>query len=222
MDKTESNTLTDKSLSLRSYNPLIDISVVSILIANLISIYLVYQEGWTLFQVLWIYWFQSVTIGFFSFLKILTLKKFSTKNLKFNGESVKPTESTKRKLALFFLFHFGGFHLVYFIFLAFLGGDILELNLLYLGLTLIAFFVGHTVSFFTNLKREQDRVPNVGRIMALPYIRVLPMHITLLLGGVFDASVLPLFLFLKTISDLTMHIVEHKIRSSGAESAHRR
>ena len=50
-----------------------------------------------------------------------------------------------------------------------------------------------------------------------PYIRIIPMHITIVAGSIFASAMLPFFLILKTFSDVLMHIVEHRIIRRGQE-----
>jgi len=48
----------------------------------------------------------------------------------------------------------------------------------------------------------------------LPYARIIPMHLTLVFGGLFIASKfwLVFFLLLKTLTDLIAHVAEHARR----------
>lgn len=51
--------------------------------------------------------------------------------------------------------------------------------------------------------------------MLFPYARIIPMHLTIMFGGVlasvgnFSHIVLLFFMLLKTIADLAMHSLEH-------------
>ena len=58
---------------------------------------------------------QSVIIGLFNFIDLLTIKNYDAANFKLNDAPV--TEKNKGCMAWFFLLHFGFFHLVYGIFL---------------------------------------------------------------------------------------------------------
>ncbi|MBU1909507.1 MAG: hypothetical protein KJ726_05630, partial [Verrucomicrobia bacterium] len=143
---------------------------------------------------------------------------FSTEGLKSGGKSVDPTPQSRRSLAFFFLFHYGGFHLVYAIFLVALavkgaatgtaGGS---LDLEAMGLCLAVFFVNHAFSFMYNLRSDRQRVMNIGTLMVFPYARILPMHLTIIFGSMlpWNRGVLLLFLSLKTGADLIMHVIEH-------------
>ncbi|BAO43139.1 DUF6498-containing protein [Thiolapillus brandeum] len=190
-----------------------DNSLWGLLLANLVTIVLAVLQGWDLLLVMWVYWCQSVIIGIFNFWRMLTLKKFTTKGLKMNGSPVAATDSTRRQVSFFFLFHYGFFHLVYLIFL--LAGstegerpDFFSPGPL---LMVLLFFINHAWSFFSNRKREAEAVPNIGTLMFLPYARIIPMHLTLVLGGVLISGRfwLVLFLALKTGADLIAHVAEH-------------
>ncbi|NIP29465.1 MAG: hypothetical protein GTN99_09095 [Candidatus Dadabacteria bacterium] len=56
------------------------------------------------------------------------------------------------------------------------------------------------------------RTPNIGTMMFFPYARILPMHFTIIFGGSIakaSSKSLVLFLVLKTLADLIMHMIEH-------------
>lgn len=194
-----------------------DASLWSLLFSNLVTIYFAVQEGWNLSVLMWIYWFQSVTIGIFNFLRILKLEEFSTEGVLINNKPVDPTASTKRTIAFFFLFHYGFFHLVYFFFLS--ADAVLALfspsanpkDAYYILLSALLFFANHLLSFIYNRPRDSKK-QNIGTLMFYPYARVLPMHIIITLAGIFGALMLPFFLLLKTCSDAIMHVMERKIR----------
>jgi len=167
------------------------------------------------------YWLQSIIIGFFNFLKIISLKDFSVKDLKVNNRPVKATKNTKIFIAFFFAFHYGFFHCGYLSFLmSFMeekGIDIMSeiYPLLLMG---IIFFLNHLFSFWYN-KGEQKK-QNIGKIMFFPYTRIIPMHFAVIVYGfftIFSGIVgfelyfmsLILFLILKTFSNLIMHFAEH-------------
>ena len=74
-----------------------------------------------------------------------------------------------------------------------------------------AFFLNHFFSFRHNLERDARKVRNIGTIMFFPYARIIPMHLTIIVGGFFayKTGAVVLFLILKTLADLAMHAVEH-------------
>jgi hypothetical protein len=206
-----------------------DTSSASLLFSNLLTIVLAVVQGWRLADVMWVYWGQSVVIGYFNWRRIRALQRFSTDGFTVNDHPVDPTPATKRQVALFFAVHYGFFHFVYLVFLLsfpfdtqrsviphspFPGqADTPRPDVLGIAVCTLAFAVNHAFSYRHNLESDLRRVPNIGTVMFFPYARILPMHLTLILGGFFGAvsSVLPLvvFLVLKTLADLIMHLVEH-------------
>jgi len=204
MERTESITV--------ARYPAIDRSVVVLLLSNLLTIALAVYQHWDIFVVMWVYWGQSVIIGYFNFRRIMDLKKFSTAGFMINDQPVKPTPQTQRQTAVFFALHYGIFHLVY---LGFLGADAKVAGGFPLFNVLVCigvFYLNHWFSYRYNREQEQDRVPNIGSIMFFPYIRIIPMHLMIVAGvSVFGGSTgaLIIFLLLKTAADAAMHFVEH-------------
>ncbi len=199
-----------------------DWSTISLLGSNLFVIVLAVVEGWALREVIWIYWGQSVIIGLSNFARILRLRRFSTEGVRVNDRPVDPTPQTRRQAAFFFLFHYGFFHAGYLVFLA--AQTELPREQLPLVLTcLAAFAANHAFSLVYNWRRDAEGCPNLGMIMLLPYGRILPMHLTIVLGVFLAKGVggTVFFLLLKAGADLLMHGVEHAGLSGepGAEAA---
>jgi len=200
-------------------NPFSDQSLWLLLFSNIATIFFAITEGWSLSTIMWVYWFQSITIGFFNFIRILQLKEFSTEGVKINGRPVQPTQGTKFFIAFFFLFHYGFFHFVYLIFL--LAGTFTKAygntpnftEVKYILLTALLFFTNHLFSYFYNKPRDTKK-QNIGSLMFYPYARIIPMHLTIIFGSSFG-SALPLFLVLKTFADVIMHSVEHNVLRKG-------
>lgn len=196
-----------------------DLSFWLLLFSNIVTIYFAVTENWNISTVMWVYWFQSVTIGIFNFIRILQLKNFSTEGLKINGQPIQSTQQAKTFTALFFLFHYGFFHFGYMIFLlvgAFTKayGSVPNVNeLKYILLTALLFFLNHLFSYFYN-KPKDTKKQNIGAVMFYPYARIIPMHVTIIFGFFFS-GILPLFLVLKTFADLTMHMIEHSVLRKG-------
>ncbi len=200
---------------------LADPTVISLILSNLLAIGFALAFNLNIMAILWVYWSQSVIIGFFNFFRILSLKKFSTEGIKVNYKPIEATNKTKVMMAFFFAFHYGFFHLVYAFFLGaftfanMTGSPSLSIpDFGYIGLMAIVFFANHLFSFRYNRKRDEKK-QNIGRVMGYPYARIIPMHFTIILGGMFLASgtggtvVLVFFLGLKTLADVAMHLLEH-------------
>jgi len=204
-------------------NPFYDWSLWSLLLANGVTILLAVTQNWNVLALMWVYWSQSIVIGFLNFLRIRQLREFSTEGLIINGHPVEPTQETKNHIARFFLLHYGGFHLGYFIFLSVFsltgilgnaaGNGLDSADSKYIVPTALLFLGNHVFSYFYNRPSDTGR-QKIGTLMFYPYARIIPMHLTLILG-VFLSGGLLLFLLLKTLADLIMHVVEHRVLLKG-------
>ena len=191
--------------------PLADLSLWTLVGTNILVIAVALNQGWDLGYMLWVYWFQSLTIGIVTFIRILSLKNYSTEGYTVNGNTVEPTTGTKINGALFFMFHYGLFHFVYYIFLSNanplnVGTSNSSTSILYV--TAVLFLANHLFSFFYN--KPDDRIQqNIGAVMLYPYARILPMHLVIIFGSELGSASILLFLLLKTASDAAMHLIEH-------------
>jgi hypothetical protein len=186
-------------------------STASLIIANMIAINLAIYEGWSLQDLMVIYWTQSVIIGYFSYRRILNLKQFSTENFKINDVRPPENEKTRRNTATFFALHYGIFHAAY---LGFLMGNDQQFqgSWLMLFICVVVFYVNHRYSYAYNKALDESRKPNIGIIMFFPYARIVPMHLMIVLGHALGPTTnfaLALFLGMKTVADVVMHKIEH-------------
>jgi hypothetical protein len=212
--------LRNLSLTSSSYRFFQDPAFYSLTIVNLLSIVLAVYEQWSLFTPLFIYIIQSLTLGLINFLRIISLKEFSTKGFSISGgRAILPNEQTKWYTAKFFLLHYGGFHAFYIFFLImFMGENETIANLVdwrWVFFTSLFFVLNHAWSFY--LERQQAPVKlNIGNLMFYPYARVVPMHLTILIGlgitgGQVTTFALIFFMILKTFADLLTHILEKNV-----------
>jgi len=191
-----------------------DPSASLLILSNLLVIVLAVVQRWQVIELLWVYWLQNIIIGFFNWRRMINLKEFSTDNLKSNGLQAPPTRKTKRSMARFFLVHYGLFHAAYLFFLVQIIEDIPSQVLLHWAIGLAIFFFNHYFSYRYNRELDDASLPNIGNIMFLPYLRVIPMHLVLGIAasiGVRSLWSLLFFLLLKTIADVLMHVTEHAI-----------
>jgi hypothetical protein len=195
-----------------------DRAIRGILAANAVTLIVALWQQWPATLLLWPYWIQSVVIGWYARRRILALQRFSTEGFRINDRAVEPTEATKRETANFFAFHYGFFHVGYLVFMLVLSfgsafGGAPSVNDWWLfGLLGIAFWHTHRSSHLQHLAADIRHERNIGALMFLPYARIFPMHITIILGtllGGSSAAVL-LFIVLKTGADVLMHVVEHR------------
>ncbi|MCP4596275.1 DUF6498-containing protein [Neptuniibacter sp.] len=186
-----------------------DKGVWSLLAANLITLLVALFEGWELHYLMTIYLAQSIMIGAGNFIRMLNLEQFDPSGFKMNGKPVKETPQAKKQVAIFFLIHFGFFHFGYGIFL------IAQYNMQNLPwfstiLLSLVFAVQQWASVKDDIREDRDRRPNIGTMMFLPYARIVPMHLMIIIGGMFAGTMLGvlLFLLLKIAADLLMYVIE--------------
>ena len=188
-----------------------DGSIWLLLAVNVTGLSLAYWQHWPLTQLMLLYWAQSIAIGLSYVLRILSLERFSTEGFKINDQAVDPTPQTKRKVAAFFVLHFGFFHLIYLLFLMtgtrVAGKQPLRLDG-WFWLCVLAFALNHFWSYRYNREVDRQGTPNIGMLMFVPYLRIIPMHLTIMTGGLFGKGLL-LFGGLKILADVGMHLMEH-------------
>ena len=204
---------------------LADPSLLTLLGSNVITIVMAVAENWRILDVLWIYWCQSLTIGWFSWLRMRQLKRFSSDGLKIGGSPVPNTPEAARTVANTMCGALATFHLVYIVFLVVLtmesGFKLTRHDLLGMAACLGSFVINHWFSYRHNLEDDLSRTPNIGNIGCMPLARILPMHLTIIACGglshalgqrsrMVSAIALIIFLGLKTLVDLFMHVMEHQ------------
>ncbi|HMN24733.1 MAG: hypothetical protein IT276_15670 [Ignavibacteriaceae bacterium] len=200
-------------------------STITLIFSNLLVIFFAIVDDISANDVLWIYWSQSVIIGIFNFIKMITLKNFSTEGFKQGSKQMLPTRATAISSAVFFLFHYGFFHVIYAVFLGafstFSHSTSTGSGTTFLFISAGMFFISYLIEFVNFRKEETDELPNIGQIMFAPYARIIPMHLTIILGGfigvagtIFSAntnlSIIVLFTSIKTVVDLITHSVDFK------------
>lgn len=198
-------------------------STLMLIFSNVIVIFFAIVDNLSAVEVLWIYWIQSVIIGVFNFVKIISLKEFSTKNFRSGGKELQATKATKISTGIFFLFHYGFFHLVYAMFLG--GFSVMNKastsNTVYnyLWFTSLVFFISYLIEYIQSLRNPSEEIPNLGAVMFAPYLRIIPMHMTIIIGGFIgmigsllnvdiNFSIILLFVGIKTFVDLLTHAVD--------------
>jgi hypothetical protein len=149
-----------------------------LLIANILVLLIALWQTWSLSMLLWPFWMQSVVIGMLHTHRMLSLQQFSTEGLTSNGRSVPETDSGKRSTAFFFLAHYGFFHLFYFGFLL-SRGDVAATDWPWLLIGGAGFAIGQWLDQRHVLARDARGRPNLGTMMFMPYLRVIPMHLAI-------------------------------------------
>lgn len=193
-----------------------DRAILGIVLSNVFAIVVVLVTQSGLLTLLWPYWLQSLVIGYYARRRILA-----------RGTS------DARRLANFFAVHYGGFHLGYFAFLwtftsmaagtgivpVTVNGVPREVEVGMVGLADaisivaigIGFVLSHRASHREHLEADLRNEPAPKKLMGIPYARIVPMHMTIILGLMAGHGLgIPLFGVLKTIADVGMHKLEHR------------
>jgi len=195
-----------------------DRSLTFLLLTNLATVVGTVLQGWNITDLLWIYWGQSVVIGYYNVHRIVDLDRIATDGFISNIRPVEPMCETQRCTAVCFALHYGLFHLVYGVFLLTTFRIHPGFPVAGVLLCILAFWFTHRFSFRFN--RERDRaVPNIGSLMFFPYVRIIPMNLVILLGAPIagdNTLALVLILLLKTAVDVAVHVIEHVMASTDA------
>ena len=162
-----------------------DYSLYALLATNVLIIALAVLQRWNFLDVLMVYWFQSVIIGIFAVVTMVTGPlppgNSGADGVEINGRAVDTAKPGARFiLPVFFCVHYGLFHLVYLVFiLVFLSMSKDSLDLPGIFLSVLLFGATHGYSWWLTRKVPQD--PN--KVFNAPYGRIVPMHLTIILAG---------------------------------------
>ena len=191
-------------------------AILFLLAGNMYCIWYYENHPGAFSTIVWIYWFQSITIGFFNFLDLLTIKNYDAGNFKMNNQPVQA--GNKGCTAWFFLFHFGFFHVVYAVFLLVdMGINSVSKKMLLLGMAV--FFLESIINFMRQKQLEQSVTFNLGTLFFLPYLRIIPMHLMILLPAFFGWKPSLLFLGLKTGADILSFLFYHHLVNKSKAAA---
>lgn len=183
-----------------------------LIVANLVPLAGAAFLGWSLADVMVLYWCESAIIGFFNLCKIIVISRWAA-----------------LFVGTFFLAHYGAFMAVHFLFIYFLfvagvqpagsaGGDLQAVAQMFVMLwpALLALFVSHAYSFVVNfLGHHEFESRPVTEQMSEPYRRIIFMHLVLIFGGGLllalgnPTPVLVLVIAVKIWVDIKAHIKEH-------------
>jgi hypothetical protein len=214
--------------------------VISLVAANLITIILAVLGNWDLATVMFIYWAQSIIIGFFTVMTILLV------NVPPPATGQEPHEqrpggprtvyirnpwAARCILVGIFALPYGVFHWAYYSFIVDSGlfGTV-PFSDTGLWISCGMFFANHFYSYIAYNHRWHQGAMNIVEQISLPFRRIIPMHMTIVFGGILllilqvigiqsTLPVLVLFLVIKTLSDVAAHIDKHQMMVSPDESA---
>lgn len=195
-------------------------TAVALVAANVLPLLGVVLLGWDLREIMVLFWAESAVIGVYNVVKMIQVAGLA-------GVFV----------SAFFTVHYGIFMLVHLMFILALtssgfgphgdgGGDADFKEALStfldpaLWVAVAGLFISHGISYHRHFVRGVEPRPDVNELMSKPYVRIVVMHLSLLLGafaavmlGV-NVVVLALLVVLKTGVDLAAHLREHRKATS--------
>jgi len=196
-------------LPLKLKKALLDPSFWILLVANVYLVYKYEQNPGIFTTLIWLYWSQSVLYGLFNFLDILTVKEVETPGQPMpdlSGTLVGGKGSVKVSTALIFLFHYGLFHLVYFVFLLTMKSTG-PFDWTLFKYYIVVFLVFQVVNFIQHKMYNKRSKADIGKMFGTPYLRIIPMHLCILIPAFLHITNLTVFLVLKVITDVLMYLV---------------
>lgn len=209
-------------------NPPGPASLVMLLLGNLVPLAGVVYWGWSVGDVVLVYWMENLVIGLVNILRLLS----STAPP--GDEPAGPAGAFVARLFLagFFSVHYGMFCFVHGIFIVqFFGAENLRefgfdmpavvfalLSDRVFAVAILGLAVSHLFSYFHNfLGRGEGRNADPRMIMMRPYGRIIVVHIFILAGGMLSQTfgsgvlVMTLFVVLKVIVDGAFHLRERRV-----------
>lgn len=183
---------------------------------NLYIIFYYIQHPNSIHTIVAIYWIQSVLIGCFNFIDIITLQNVKPGSFK--------DDNTGKDWSIgcagpFFLLHYGFFHFVYLIFLSTSVLKINQIDWSFARTSFLLLLATSVLHFIQHKLRNKAQAANLGVLFFLPYTRVVPMHLFILIPNFLNITGPLLFLILKTISDVAMYAIGQKWTYSPIDSS---
>ncbi|OGH71664.1 MAG: hypothetical protein A2921_04745 [Candidatus Magasanikbacteria bacterium RIFCSPLOWO2_01_FULL_43_20b] len=171
-----------------------DKSTQALVYANLLPLFGVLFLHWTVIDILYTYWLETLIIGVITVMKMLKTKMIaldeSSKNMPFTQKT--SAAIIRTFLVGFFIFHYGGFLSGYFFFIFGVFPAIFRLfdhvgsyNISALGIFISAagLFASHWISYKQNfIGKNESKKTNIMYTMFAPYKRIIVLHLTIILG----------------------------------------
>ncbi len=187
-------------------------SIFILILANSVPILGIIFFKWDVFSILFLYWLETIVLGFFNILKMLAIGK----------EKALP-------LIIFFIIHyliFNGAHLMFLVAvfapknilsnLWFLNLDLIFNYLKTVIIALIPLFISHGFSLFFNFLEPKEFLKiSIVKQMFTPYKRVIIMHFIVIFTSIpvilFKENIIAIIflVILKVFFDILGHIAEH-------------
>ncbi len=200
-------------------------AVVALVVANLIPLIGVLFFGWSVWNILVIYWLENGIVGVINVLKMSVATGDEVTpgvTLMVNGRPA--TSATKMGLIPFFIVHYGIFWFVHGIFVltlpaffSLMSDDGMTLDIGPVVFAALGLAISHGLSFWWNfLHGGEYRRTTAAALMFAPYKRLVALHITIIFGAFAvmftgaPAAAVAVLVAIKTAIDLGLHLAEHR------------
>lgn len=180
--------------------------------ANALTLAIALALDWTAGMLLWPYWLQNLVVGWYAIQRMRALRSFSTEGFTSNDQPVPENTEGKRSTINFFVLHFGLFHLAYLVFLCEMApmSGLLDFLLVLAGG--VSFVFAQRSTCAAQIEADASGRPNLGALMFMPYLRVLPIHLAIGFGAVaLGATGTIAFVVLKTLADIALDRADRRI-----------
>jgi len=200
-------------------------AVVALVVANLIPLIGVLFFGWSVWNILVIYWLENGIVGLINVLKMAVATGDEvTPGVTFMVNGRPATSATKMGLIPFFIVHYGIFWFVHGIFVltlpaffSLMSDDGMTLDLGPVVFAALGLAISHGLSFWWNFLHggEYQRTA-AAALMFAPYKRLVALHITIIFGAFAvmftgaPAAAVAVLVAIKTAIDLGLHLAEHR------------
>jgi hypothetical protein len=200
-------------------------AVVALVVANLIPLIGVLFFGWSVWNILVIYWLENGIVGLINVLKMsVATGDEVTPGVTFVVNGRPATSATKMGLIPFFIVHYGIFWFVHGIFVltlpaffSLMSDDGMTLDLGPVVFAAVGLAISHGLSFWWNfLHGGEYRRTTAAALMFAPYRRLVALHITIIFGAFAvmftgaPAAAVAVLVTIKTAIDLSLHLAEHR------------
>ena len=200
-------------------------AVVALVVANLIPLIGVLFFGWSVWNILVIYWLENGIVGVINVLKMsVATGDEVTPGVTFMVNGRPATSATKMGLIPFFIVHYGIFWFVHGIFVltlpaffSLMSDDGMTLDLGPVVFAAVGLAISHGLSFWWNfLHGGEYRRTTAAALMFAPYKRLVALHITIIFGAFAvmftgaPAAAVAVLVAIKTAIDLGLHLAEHR------------
>jgi len=200
-------------------------AVVALVVANLIPLIGVLFFGWSVWNILVIYWLENGIVGLINVLKMAVATGDEvTPGVTFMVNGRPATSATKMGLIPFFIVHYGIFWFVHGIFVltlpaffSLMSDDGMTLDIGPVVFAALGLAISHGLSFWWNfLHGGEYRRTTAAALMFAPYKRLVALHITIIFGAFAvmftgaPAAAVAVLVAIKTAIDLGLHLAEHR------------